>query len=107
VKRSYSLAAQAKEDLAGIAEYIGANNPTAAERVLQALRDTFSAISATPHMGRARDDLQQGLRVFPGSRPAHNYVVFYYVRNNGVEISDVIHGTRDWEGMFTRGDRGG
>jgi plasmid stabilization system protein ParE len=102
----YRLSRQARIDLDGIAEYIAEHNPAAVDRVLAGLRDTFSMLAASPQIGELRDDLSPGVRMQLAKRPAHKYVIFYYDRGDGVEISDVIHGARDWPGMFARGQRG-
>jgi toxin ParE1/3/4 len=45
------------------------------------------------------------VRIFTPSRPARNYVVFFYPHPDGIEISDVIRAAQDWEELFARGDR--
>jgi toxin ParE1/3/4 len=56
-------------------------------------------------MGSLREDLYPNLRMFVAKKPAQNYVVFFYPIPDGIEVSDVIHGARDWVGMFARGER--
>ena len=103
---AYRLSRQADRDLDEIEEYISADNPQAAERVIAALYESFAFLARHPRSGRKRDDLIPGICVFPARKPADKYVIFYYDQENGIEISDVIHGARDWQGMFSRGDRG-
>jgi toxin ParE1/3/4 len=102
---SYRLSLQAESDLDEIAEHIAANNPDAAERVLDALCETLITLARSPGIGQLREDLRPGLRVFPAMRPAHNYVIFYYVVAEGIEVATVLHGHRDWLGLFERGER--
>jgi plasmid stabilization system protein ParE len=45
--------------------------------------------------------LKQGLRAFSADR----YVILYYVFDRGIEIAAVVHGARDLEGLFRRGER--
>ena len=104
MKRGYTLADRAKRQLVAIARHIAVDNPSASKRVLQALRDTFAILSRNPRIGKLRSDLRQGLRVFPGKRPAHNYVILYYERAGGIEVSATIHGARNWEQMVSRGE---
>lgn len=52
-----------------------------------------------------REDLRHGLRVFPAKRPAHHYVIFYYAIPQGIEVVTVLHGHRDWIGLFEQGER--
>lgn len=104
---AYQVSNQANRDLDDIEEEISNDNPAAAERVIEALFETFTSVARTPSAGQKRDDLMPGIRVFPGKRPANKYVVFYYETDVGIEISDVIHSARDWEELFARGERGG
>lgn len=50
-------------------------------------------------MGQARPDLRAELR----SISHGNYVVFFYPRSFGIEVTTVIHGARDIEAMFREG----
>jgi toxin ParE1/3/4 len=101
----YRLSRRARSDLDAIAEYLSENSPEAARGVLIELRDTFQLLAHNPEIGTARGDLHPNVRLFTPARPASNYVVFFYQSAGGVEISDIIHAARDWEGMFARGER--
>ena len=57
-----------------------------------------------PEMGMSLDELRAELRMVP-SKPATNYLIFYYVVPDGIMVSGVIHASRDWIGMFTRHER--
>jgi toxin ParE1/3/4 len=103
--RRFYLSYRARADLDSIADYLAERNPDAARRVLLELQNTFMTLALNPEMGSRRDDLHPNIRMFTPSRPARNYVVFYYPRAGGIEISDVIHAARDWAGMFSRGER--
>jgi toxin ParE1/3/4 len=102
----YRLAVAADADLDEIATTIGQSNLENAIAVLDRLHETFMMLANHPHVGMLRDDLVPGIRVFSPPRPAHNYVVFFYPMSNGIEVSAVIHGSRDWIGIFARGERG-
>jgi toxin ParE1/3/4 len=101
----YRLSRQADRDLDAIADYIADFNPAAAYDVLDKLHDTFAFLASNPEVGTLREDLRPSLRVFTPERPAHNYVVFFQPRADGMEVITVIHGARDWESMFDRGER--
>ena len=103
--RRYHLSRRARADLDAISTYLAERSPGAARRVLTELRDTFQLLARNPQIGTRRDDLYPNVRIFTPSRPASNYLVFFYPRPDGVEISDVIHAARDCEGMFARGER--
>lgn len=99
------LSHQAEEDLNEIADYIANSNPHAADDVIEALFRTLQTLAANSGIGQSRDDLRPGLHVFPARHPAHNYVVCYFLIEGGIEVATVLHGRRDWLGLFERGER--
>ena len=99
------LSHQADEDLDAIADYLAEQSTDAAVRVVEAVERTFVRLAGSPFMGTLRDDLRPNLRVFRCQKPAQNYLIFYYPRSDGVEVSTLIHGARDYLGMFVRGER--
>jgi toxin ParE1/3/4 len=101
----FYLSRRARADLDSITEYLASQSTIAPRRVLLELWNTFEFLAANPEVGNRRDDLHPNVRMFTPSRPASNYIVFYYPRESGVEISDVIHAARDWTGMFASGER--
>jgi toxin ParE1/3/4 len=101
----YRLSRRAIADLEQISDYLGEQNPSAADRVIDELFRTFDALAAYPKIGTSLDDLRLELRMFVPSKPAASYVVFYYPVPDGVMISGVIHAARDWIGMFSSGER--
>jgi plasmid stabilization system protein ParE len=104
----YRLSGQADKDLDDISAYIAEDNASAAKRVSTAIIRTLQFLAKHPQSGMVRDDLRSGLRAFPARRPAHNYVILYYVNEDQdcIDVSDIIHGARDWGGLVARGDRG-
>lgn len=102
---NYRLSRQADRDLDGIADHIADFNPTAALDVLDTLHDTFAFLAKNPEAGTLREDLRPRLRIFSPGRPAHNYVIFFHPRADGIEVISVIHGAQDWTAMFRRGER--
>ncbi|QGP92813.1 ParE toxin of type II toxin-antitoxin system, parDE [Neomoorella glycerini] len=85
--------AQAQEDLLDIFDYIRRERPQAAERILQLFDKKISHLADFPLMGcRPRDERLKklGYRVLI----VDNYLVFYVVKENMVEIRRVIHGRR-------------
>jgi plasmid stabilization system protein ParE len=101
----YVLSRQAVADLNGIAEYLGEISPSAADRVINELKRTFTTLAKSPLIGMQRNDLHQAIRMLTPGKPARSYVVLYYPTDTGVMISDVIHAARDWPNMFARGER--
>lgn len=82
---------EALNDLAEMWEYIGANNPDAADRLLDNINDKVKLIAESPYIGREREELAPGIRSFPAGR----YLIFYRPIAGGIEIVRVLHGSRD------------
>lgn len=74
-----------------ITSYIAARNPAAALEWHDGIYRNFRQLGAMPGLGVARDDLRQGLRLFPVDR----YLILYREDLGGVEIVRVVHGARD------------
>jgi toxin ParE1/3/4 len=85
---SYRFTPQAAQDLNDIYDYIAQYNAASAARIIQRLQQTCQQLGQTPGMGRTRDDLQQGLLSFPSG----NYVIFYRIGDDGIEIVRILHG---------------
>lgn len=88
---------QAEADLLEIWLYIAEEGGLpAADRVLLSVDQKCQALAGSPGMGRRREELAPGLRSFP----VGNYVVFYRVREDAIEVIRVLHGARDIEAIF-------
>lgn len=96
------LAPAARDDLDAIHSHIAADNPEAADRVLDSAFDTFGLLIQNPELGRVRTfsgPRLQGLRSI-GVRAYPNYVIFYRVRQTAVEVVRVLHGARNFDDLF-------
>ena len=91
-----TFAPSALADLDGIADHIGENNPDAAGRFVQKVKETCRLIAGRPLMGRARNDLLPELRGFP----VGNYLIFYDVTSDGIQVVRIVHGSRDLPVVF-------
>jgi Plasmid stabilization system protein len=87
---------RAREDLIDIWLHIAADDPGAADRVLDRLELAAMNLIANPRMGPARDDIRPGLRYLVSD----TYLILYRIAENGVEIVRVVHGRRDLFGLF-------
>ena len=96
MKPRYRLNNPAAEDLDDIWTYIAEDDQQAARAFIRELRDVFKRLSEFPHLGRQRDDLASGLRGFPHG----NYIIFYRIKYETVEINRVIHGSRNLYAIF-------
>jgi toxin ParE1/3/4 len=91
---------RARSDLSEIWDYIAADNEARADAFVDLIDQKFQTLASHPHLGRSRDELEEGLRSFPVGK----YVVFYRVIPVGVEIVRVLHGSRDLNATFYSDD---
>lgn len=81
---------RAREDLIELWTHIAADNPPAADRMLDRIEAKLHLLAATPRLGPVRPDIAEGLRLFPIRR----YVVLYRELPDGIEVVRVVHGMR-------------
>ncbi len=82
---------EARADLEDIWRYIAADNPRAATRMTDRIQDRCDGLIEVPFAGRARPELRDDLRALV----IGNYLAFYRVRGELVEIVRVLHGAQD------------
>jgi toxin ParE1/3/4 len=73
---------RAIEDLAGIGNYIGEQNPAAAVRVRSAILDTLQLLVEYPRIGRAQT--VEGVRKIVTRR--YSYIIYYSVDADAHEV---------------------
>lgn len=91
-----------EDELWSIWDFIAADNPEAATRVIDAAYATFKNLAANPGLGRPRKFRHAGLRnarSFPIS-DFNNYLIFYRPVPGGIQVLHVYHGARDVEALF-------
>jgi toxin ParE1/3/4 len=96
----YSFSDEAVRDLDEICEYIGRNNPAAASQLFDKIRRQCKVTAGFPNMGKKYDMLAHDLRGFI----VDNYIIFYYPREDGIDIVRVVSGYRDLEAFFSGSD---
>ncbi len=84
---------RALNDLATITAYIERDNPDAARRLAQDIREQTKRLAAFPFMGRASD--RQDVRELVAHK---NYLVSYRIRRDTIEILQVWHAAQSWAG---------
>lgn len=84
------LTDSAKQDQLDIWLYVAADNPDAADRLLDEIDDVLRLLSGAPGLGRARDDIAPGLRYFP----VGNYLILYELLPDGITVVRLVHGAR-------------
>ena len=85
----------ANRDLIEIMDYIKADNPVAASELLNKIDESVSRLASMPLSGKIPDDSRlksMGYRILV----IGNYLVFYVVTGNKVEIRRVLHGKRNY-----------
>ena len=93
---SYSFSDRAVQDLDEICEYIAHSNSRAASQLFDSIRQKCKLIAGFAGMGKNYETLSPGLRGFN----VDDYIVFYYPREDGIDIARVISGYRDLEALF-------
>lgn len=91
-----TFAPAAEGDLVEIYTFIAGDNRDAAWATIELLEQKTASLADTPGLGRAREELQPGLRSFA----VGNHVIFYRSRAHGIEVVRVLHGRRDIEAIF-------
>ena len=99
---SYSFSDEAVRDLNEICEYIARNNPQAASRLFDRIRQKCKVLAGFPNMGKVYNRLAPGLR----GAIVDDYIVFYYPREDGIDVARVTSGYRDLESLFSESDEG-
>ena len=83
----------ARADLLDIWTYVAENNGDAADHLIDEITTTFQTLLGHPKMGRRRDEFDAPIRSFP----VRKYVIYYRLRDDGIEIYRVYHSARDVE----------
>ena len=81
---------RADQDLFEIWASIAADNPAAADRVLDAIEQRWLQLARYPFAGVARDDVAPGIRCLVVGL----YLTLYRVESDRIEIVRVLHGRR-------------
>ncbi|MEA2884861.1 MAG: toxin ParE1/3/4 [Bradyrhizobium sp.] len=81
----------AENDLQQIWSFIAADNPRAADAMIERLAEAFDMLLAMPLAGRARREFGENFRSFV----VDSYVVFYATVPQGIEIVRIMHGRQD------------
>lgn len=91
-----------EEELWSIWRFIAKDNPDAATRVIEAAYETFNTLAANPGLGRPRKFRNSRLLGIRSWRVTgfDNYLVFYRIVPNGIQVHHIYHGARDLESLF-------
>jgi addiction module RelE/StbE family toxin len=96
-KYSIEYSKEAKQDLIGIKQYIKYNlqEPETAQKLISKIRNEINNLKYNPEIFNfIDDDLIKKLEL--RKLIVDNYIVFYRVKNDSIEIVRVMYGRRNW-----------
>jgi len=96
------ITAAAEHDLETIADRIAQDNPARAVTSLAELRRRCETLIGTPE-GYALVPRYEALGI--RRRPYRDYLIFYRVTGETIEILHVLHGARDYEAILFPGEQ--
>ena len=90
----YELSPEAVDDLVNIREFVAADNPAAADRLIEEFFSAFEHLAAWPRSGHSRNDLTERPVLF---WPVGSYLIVYHVRDEDklLQIVAVLLAARD------------
>jgi len=94
------ITAAAEDDLEAIGDWIARHNPARALSFVRELRRDCATLADAPE-GYALVPRYEhtGVR----RRPHGNYLIFYYVHGDRIEVLHILHGARDYEPILFPG----
>ncbi len=89
---AYQLSEEAQNDLKEISRYTRENwGNKQAKYYLVELAAGFENLARSPKLGKARDEIEKGIRSFPVAR----HIIFYRTGTECIEIARVLHAGMD------------
>lgn len=85
----------AQRDIKDIVSYIKRDSPNAAMKMIKTFDERIKILADFPESGKVPKDVRlkySGYRIVV----VGNYLVFYVIKNNTVEIRRILHGKRDY-----------
>ncbi len=92
----YTISPVAIHDLEEIIDYFKERNVDAGDRLIDEFNKKCRYLTQFPLIGRSYEQI----RSYLCGIPMQNYIIFYRVINNDVEIMRVIKGDRNLEAIF-------
>lgn len=91
---------ESTQDLEEIYDYIAEDNIAAADRHRERLKQRWRGLADHPRIGTKREDIKPDLR----SVTEGNYVIFYRILGDDIEIVRVLHSSRDPQRAFAQSE---
>jgi toxin ParE1/3/4 len=92
----YVLSEAALEDPAKIWEFHARNGKVLADKQIRIILAQVEDLTVFPELGRSRNDLQSGLRVFNAGK----HLIFYIPTSEQILVRCILHGHQDIEAIF-------
>lgn len=89
----------AEDDLTEIVTYIAAERPSAAEALANKIEKNLSLLAKHPHLGRIPKE-EELTRLGYRYLVVQNYLIFYTIEQQTVYVHRILHGARDYLGLF-------
>jgi toxin ParE1/3/4 len=96
--KRHIISQPAIKDLEKIIDYFSSRNVDAGERFINEFDKKCKNLANFPNMGRSYDDIKPSLR----GLPLADYIIFYRIIDDGIEIIRVVSGYRDLESLFLK-----
>ncbi len=96
-KYNIEYSKESKQDLIGIKQYIKYNlqEPETSQKLISKIRNEINNLKSNPEIYAIIDDgLIKKLEI--RKLIVDNYIVFYRIKNNNIEIVRVMYGRRNW-----------
>ncbi len=96
-KYNIEYSKEAKEDLIGIKQYIKYNlqEPEIANKLISKIRKSIKMLNDNPEIYTIiDDDVIRKLEI--RKLIVDNYIVFYRIKNDSIEIVRIMYGRRNW-----------
>jgi plasmid stabilization system protein ParE len=97
--KNHVLTPEARDNLLDIIDFIAADSPAAADRVLTDFEQAFESLGTNPGMGHYRDDLLSRQHRF---HSVYSYLIVYRWQATPIQIVAIVHGARDLGPYFRR-----
>lgn len=89
----------AEEDFAEIVSYIAADNPKAADEIVNKIEKNLELLSDNPNLGRIpREEEIRNLDY--RYLIVQNYLIFYTVEKRTIFVHRILHGARDYKTLL-------
>jgi toxin ParE1/3/4 len=93
---TYGFSEDANADLKEICAYLELQDPKFASKLFDRIRHKCRLVADFPGIGKSHAELIPGLRGFV----VNDYVVFYIVIGESVQVLRIVNGYRDLEKIF-------